>query len=133
MSYVSGELYWTGINNIPKKHPYLSNDIECQVAVVGAGITGAICSYYFCEAGIDTVIIDKNIAGYGSTSASTSILQYEIDSDLTGLKGIVGIDHAVKCFKLCEKAVYDIQDIVNKLNDRCNFSLKPCLYYSIEF
>lgn len=130
MSLVSGDTIWTKLNKIPKKYTYLSNDIKCEVAIIGAGITGALCSYYFAEAGIDTVIVDKNIIGYGSTRASTSILQYEIDTDLIGLKGLIGLDNAVKAFNLCKKAVYDIGDIVNKLDDNCDFNYRDCFYYT---
>lgn len=130
MNLVSGDILWTSINSIPNKYPYLSEDIDCDVLIIGAGVTGAICSYYFTEAGIDTAIIDKNIIGYGSTSASTSILQYEIDTDLIGLKGIIGLENAVECFKLCEETVYEIEKIVNSLNHKCGFSLRDCFYYT---
>lgn len=130
MSLVTGELYWTKKNKIINKYSYLSEDIECDVLIIGGGITGAICSYYLSEAGINSVIVDKNIIGYGSTSASTSILQYEIDNNILGLKGFVGISKAVEAFKLCHKAVYDMKDIIDKLDDKCDFQLKECFYYS---
>lgn len=130
MNLVTGNILWTGINKIPNKYSYLSDDIDCEVLIVGGGITGAICAYYLTMAGIDTVIVDKNIIGYGSTSASTSILQYEIDTDLIQLKGILGLEKAVECFKLCEKAVYDIEEIVNNLGNECGFSLRDCFYYT---
>lgn len=132
MNLVSGELYWTEINEVLNKYTYLSEDIECDVLVIGAGITGALCGYYFAEAGVNTVVVDKNIIGYGSTSASTSILQYEIDQNLFGLRGLIGIDNAVKCFKLCEKTVYEIERVVGNLNDKCGFELKECLYYTYK-
>ncbi|WP_432401991.1 NAD(P)/FAD-dependent oxidoreductase [Wukongibacter sp. M2B1] len=130
MNLVSGDMLWTNINKIPEKYSYLSEDINCDVLIVGAGITGAICSYYFTEAGIQTAIIDKNIIGYGSTSASTSILQYEIDTDLVGLKGTLGLDNAVECFKLCEKTVYEIEKVVDNLDCKCGFNLRDCFYYT---
>ncbi len=130
MNLVSGKMLWTDISKIPNKHTYLSEDISCDVLVVGAGITGAICSYFFTKAGVDTVTVDKNIVGYGSTSASTSILQYEIDMDLVGLKGIIGKDKAVECFKLCKEAVYEVEKIVDDLGNKCGFSLRDCFYYA---
>ncbi len=130
MNLTSGDCLWTNINKIPNKYLYLSDDIECDVVVIGGGITGAICAYYLCESGVNTVLVDKNIVGYGSTSASTSILQYEVDYDLIGLKGMIGIENAVKAFKLCEKAVKDIYNIVNTLDMDCSFRLCECLYYT---
>jgi glycine/D-amino acid oxidase-like deaminating enzyme len=133
MKYVSTNTYWNSINKVPKTYPYLSEDIECDVVVIGAGITGASCAYYFAEAGINTVIVDKNIVGYGSTRASTSILQYEIDSNILGLKGTIGIDKAVDAFKLCKKALYDIESIVKNMDEDCSFGIHDCLYYAYEY
>lgn len=133
MNLVSGELYWTNIDAIPNKYTYLSEDINCDVVIVGGGITGALCAYHFAEAGIKIVVVEKNIIGYGSTSTSTSILQYEIDTNLIGLKDLVGLDNGVNAFRLCHKAVYDIEAITNNLEDKCDFLLGDCLYYTNKF
>ncbi|MTI67035.1 MAG: FAD-dependent oxidoreductase [Firmicutes bacterium] len=130
MKLVSGDMVWTNLSNIPIKYNYLDKNIECDVLIIGAGVTGAIASYYLTKENINTVMVDKNIVGYGSTRASTSILQYEIDTDLVGLKGLIGEKKAVRGFKLCEKAVYDIKNIVNDLDDDCDFTLKECFYYT---
>lgn len=130
MNLVSGNTLWNNKTDIPYKYPYISKDINCDVLVIGAGITGAICSYYFSMDGIDTVLVEKNIIGYESTRASTSILQYEIDNNLVGLKGDIGLTDAIKCFKMTQNAVYDIEKMVNNLDDKCDFNLRGCLYYS---
>lgn len=130
MNLVSGERLWIEESPIIKQYPYLTDNLECDVAVIGAGIIGALCAYYLTEAGIKTVMVDKNIIGYGSTSASTSILEYEVDYDMVELKSKIGQKQAVRIFTLCEQAVYEINDIVKKLNDKCGFSLRPCFYYT---
>jgi len=94
------------------------------------GVTGALAGYYLTEAGVKTVMVDKYIAGYGSTSGSTSILQYEVDYDLIQLEKMIGVDNALRSFKLCEKAVNDLESIVNQLDDKCGFQRRECLYYS---
>jgi len=110
----------------------MTEDIDCDVLIVGAGITGAICAYYFAKAGINVVVVDKSLVAYGSTSASTSLLQYEIDNNLTGLSSMIGLDKAVTAFKLCRQAVYDISDIVSEFKDNCEFKEVDCLLYSNE-
>lgn len=130
MNLVSGSRLWIDKNPIPHKYTYLSENTDCDIAIIGAGIIGAICAYYLTSAGIDTIILDKNIIGYSSTSASTSLLQYEIDYDLIGLEGLLGTEKAVKSFKLVEKAVNDIQNIINTLQNKCDFTLRECLYYT---
>lgn len=130
MNLVSGDTIWTKVNKINYKYIYLSDDMECDVAIIGAGVTGAICAYYFTQAGIKTVVFDRNIIGFESTSASTSILQYEVDYMLSVLREMIGFEKALKAFKLCEKAVYDIQEIINGLDDKSEFTRRESLFYS---
>lgn len=130
MKLLRGNIVWTGQNNILHKYTYLSEDIECEVAVIGCGVTGAICGHYLTEAGINTVMVDKYLIGYGSTSGSTSILQYEVDYDLVQLEKMVGAQKALKSFQLCEKAVYDLANIIGELEDKCGFQLRDSLYFS---
>ena len=132
MNLVLGDTLWNTINKIPSQYNYLDDDIECDVAIIGGGVTGALCAYYLSEAGINTVLVDKAILGYSSTCASTSILQYEIDNDLYEMKKTMDAEKAVQAFKLCYKAVNDISGVISKLEDNCDFSFSSCLYYSTE-
>lgn len=132
MKLVSGDRIWIKEVPIPHQYPYLHEDAECDVVVVGAGITGALCAYYLTEAGIKTILVDRNIIGYSSTSASTSILRYEVDIDLTGLRSLIGLSKAARSFKLNEKAVNDLHDIVDKIDSKCGFEFRESLYYTYK-
>lgn len=83
----------------------MSEDISCDVLIVGAGITGALCSYNFTKSNISTVLVDKNIIRYESTRANTALLQYEIVRNLIELQKLIGYDNAVTCFKESAKAL----------------------------
>lgn len=130
MNLVSDTPIWTNKNPIIHKYTYLSQDEECDILVIGAGITGAIVSYYLSFLGKKVILIDKNIIGYGSTSASTSILQYEVDYDILELEKKIGLVNALKAFKANENAVYEIEWIVNTLRDKCDFTRRDSLYFT---
>ncbi|EYE87356.1 hypothetical protein Q428_13760 [Fervidicella metallireducens AeB] len=130
MKLISGKIFWSNKNRILNTYQYLSEDEECDVLIVGAGITGSICSYYLTEAGVKTILIDKNIISYGSTRASTSLLEYSVDYDIRDLQNLIGIENAVKIYRLCHDAVGEIESIVNKLADRCDFKRRGCFYYT---
>ncbi|WDC83677.1 hypothetical protein PL321_13945 [Caloramator sp. mosi_1] len=46
MKLVSYNPIWTNKNSIINKYTYLSKNEECDILIIGAGITGAILSYY---------------------------------------------------------------------------------------
>ncbi|MBA3829857.1 MAG: FAD-binding oxidoreductase [Taibaiella sp.] len=66
----------------------------------------------------------------GSTAASTALLQYEIDTPLCELAAMIGEKNAITCYKLCLKAIYDLQAICNKINPNISFNIKPSLQYA---
>lgn len=130
MDLVNGHLYWTDRTDIIRQYLYLSEDTACGAAIIGAGITGALCAYYLADAGINTLIVDKNIIGYGSTSASTSLLQYEVDYNMIELSKMIGTEKAVAAYKCCEQAVYELEQIINSLDDDCEFKRRDSFLYT---
>ncbi|MGH8106738.1 MAG: FAD-dependent oxidoreductase [Arenimonas sp.] len=74
-------------------YPRLQNGLPCDVLVVGAGISGALIGDHLASSGMGICVIDSREAGWGSTSASTALLQYEIDIELQEL---VAFMHALR-------------------------------------
>jgi len=60
----------------------IDEDFRCDVLVVGAGITGSLVSEHLTSLGHQVCIIDRERPGFGSTAASTAMLQWEIDCSL---------------------------------------------------
>ncbi|MFN8441860.1 MAG: FAD-dependent oxidoreductase [Caldilineaceae bacterium] len=120
--------FWPIKNGLMYTYPTLQQDITCDVVVIGGGITGALVAYHLVEAGIDTVVVDKRHIAWGSTSATTALLQYEIDTPLCELIELVGEDHAVRSYQACLDALEKIAALVGKLDDQCGFKPRPSLY-----
>lgn len=130
LKYVGGQPYFTVDFPREQSFDFLKENIDCDVLIVGGGVTGALCSYYFKKNNINCVLIEDDLIGHGSTSICTSILEYEIDVDLSVLKKYIGNERAITCFKLGQQAVNKLFDIINELNIDCDFNFTPCFYYS---
>lgn len=102
----SGHPWWVAKNGLLHSYSALREDAECDVLIVGAGITGALVADTLSAAGMRVCVIDRREAGWGSTSASTALLQYEIDTELQDLVEMVGVDDAVLAYRSCEHAVH---------------------------
>ncbi len=59
IKYVQGKPYFTSKEKEKKQYPYLTEDIETDICIVGGGVTGAIASYYFGRKNVKTVILEK--------------------------------------------------------------------------
>jgi glycine/D-amino acid oxidase-like deaminating enzyme len=129
MKLISGELFWSK-DGIPFKYEYLDRNVKSDVVIIGGGVSGALCAYYLSSSGHDVLLIEGNIIGYFSTRASTSILQYEVDTNLIGLSNVLGEENAVKVFKMCSNAVYEIGQIIKELDNDCEFNFRKSLLYT---
>jgi glycine/D-amino acid oxidase-like deaminating enzyme len=83
----------------------LSGDRHCDVVVVGAGITGALVSDALTDAGLSVIAVDQRHPAHGSTSASTALLQYELDVPLNELMENVGPQRALATYHAAAEGV----------------------------
>jgi glycine/D-amino acid oxidase-like deaminating enzyme len=124
----SGYPFWPINDGLLGVYPTLKEDLRCDVAVIGAGISGALVAYELVKAGASVVVLDRRDAGMGSTSASTALLQYEVDTPLVELKRLVGEADAVRSYLLCLESIGKIERLVAELGDDCGFERKRSLY-----
>jgi len=115
MDLKSGYPYWIVKNGLLGAFPTLRADRHCDVLVVGAGITGALIADRLSDTGLDVCVIDRREAAWGSTSASTGLLQYEIDTELQELCDRFGEADAVLAYRSCEKAVTALVRLARQL------------------
>jgi glycine/D-amino acid oxidase-like deaminating enzyme len=130
MDIRSNEPFWLIKNGIIHSYPSLRNDLECDVVIIGGGITGALMAHACMEKGLCTVLIDKREIANGSTSATTSMLQYEIDVPLYKLKEMIGEQGAVASYRACRDAIYKLEDLVKEIGSSCGFERKESLYFA---
>lgn len=129
MSLKSGYPLWLVRDGLPFTYPKLDHDIETEVVILGAGISGALARYYLVEAGIPCVTIDARTIGLGSTCASTSLLQYEIDVPLYRLTEMIGKENAERAYRLCGDAILELERITYDVGIKY-FERKKSLYYA---
>ncbi|MCX8074501.1 MAG: FAD-binding oxidoreductase [Clostridia bacterium] len=133
MQLTDGNLYFQKNEKIKNTYPYLSHDINCEILIIGGGITGAITAFFLAKEGFDIVVVEKNIVGYGSTSANTGILEYQVDIELNKLEKLIGANYAKRIYKLCYEALEDIQKIMEEIDSKLEFKRKDTIYFSNKF
>src|ERR1700753_4346639 len=85
MDLKSGYPYWAIKNGLMYAFPRLEADAACDVLIIGAGITGALIARRLAAEHLDVIVVDERDIAWGSTAASTALLQYEIDTHMTEL------------------------------------------------
>lgn len=129
MDLKSGYPFWAVKNGLMCAFPKLKADITCDVVVIGAGITGALIADELGKNGFDVVVVEQRDVGWGSSAASTALLQYEIDTHMVDLAKQYSEFHALLAYQACADAITDLRDLAEELGD-VDFSMQESLYYA---
>ena len=129
MDLKSGYPYWAVKNGLLRAFAPLDRDARCEVAVLGAGITGALIADELVAHGHDVVVADQRDAAWGSTAASTALLQYEIDTHLVDLAQRYGERDAVLAYRACSDAIDSLASLAKSLRD-VEFARARSVYFA---
>src|ERR1700733_4117765 len=121
--------FWTVRNGLIAVYPPLERDLRCDALIVGGGISGALLAHQLVKKGVNCVLIDRRDIAHGSTSASTALLQYEIDTPLHELRERVGDASANRAYLLGIEAIHQLQALARK---DCGFALRPSLQIAMN-
>ena len=126
MDLYGGLPYWLLVGGMRTVVPPLDQDAECDVAVIGSGITGALIAHRLSAAGQRVIVDDRRDLGQGSTMASTSLLLYELDVPLYKLERILGTRRARRAYAIGVQAVKTIRSLAARL--RVPVETVPSIY-----
>lgn len=129
MDVKSGYPFWAIKNGLLRAFQPLRRDIRCDTAVLGAGITGALIAAELATHGHDVVVIEQGDVGWGSTAASTALLQYEIDTHMLDIAKQYGETDAALAYRACASAIPMLQDLASQIRD-VGFARSYSLYYA---
>lgn len=106
----------------------LTRDIKADVAVIGAGISGAMLAEELADAGFSVVILDRRGPLKGSTPASTALLQYEIDTPVIKLAEKIGFDDAARGWRRSKLGLESLAGKIRELDIQCDLERKRSVY-----
>jgi len=127
-----GTPFWPRRDGILGVCGRLTRDLRCDVAVVGAGITGALIALELTARGLDVVVVDRRDIGGGSSSASTSMLQYEIDELLVDLTTTLGVDDAQTAYLECGRGIELVERATQSVGQLCGFQRSPSVFMAVR-
>lgn len=129
MDLKSGYPFWAIKNGLMHAFPPLQQDLRCEVVVVGGGITAALIADELVQHGHEVAVIEQRDIGWGSTAASTALLQYEIDTPLRELAKRYGLDAALLAYRACAQAIDELQALARQVDD-VDFRNARSVYYA---
>jgi len=112
--------------------PALARSIECDIAVIGCGITGALITDALIATGRNIVMLDARDRAQGSTAASTALLQYEIDTHLIVLGRQIGAERAARAYRACAASFELLERRFPELLPPADYRRRESLYLATD-
>ena len=129
MDLKSGYPFWAIKNGLMHAFPSLDEDVRGGVAIIGGGITGALIADELAGHGHDVAVFEQRDVGWGSSAASTALLQYEIDTHMVDLAKQFGEADAVLAYRKCAEAIDMVAGKARDIRD-VDFARMDSLYYA---
>jgi glycine/D-amino acid oxidase-like deaminating enzyme len=124
----TGTPFWLRHGAIRVRSQPLGRDLKIDVAVVGAGVSGALIADALLRSGKTVAVLDRRGPVEGSTPASTALLQFEIDQPLILLTQKIGQQRAVRAYWRSATAVDFLRGRIADLGLRCSFRERQTIY-----
>jgi glycine/D-amino acid oxidase-like deaminating enzyme/nitrite reductase/ring-hydroxylating ferredoxin subunit len=116
--------FW--IDSVPiQRFPKLQGNVNVDVVVVGAGVTGVTAAYLLKQAGLRVALIERERVASIDTGHTTAHLTYITDVDLQNLARNFGNDHAQASWDAGASAIDEIERIVGEEGIECKFTRVP--------
>ena len=106
----------------------LKESLTCDIAIVGAGISGAFMAQSLSRHYDRVVVLDRRAPAMGSTHASTAMLQFEIDTPLAALADQIGHPNAARAWRRSYKSTQKLMRLIRAEKIACGLSERSALY-----
>lgn len=103
------------------RYPSLQGDLDADVAIVGAGITGITAAYLLAKAGRSVVLVDKGRIAMSETGHTTAHIIEATDADYRDLIKTFGEDGARANTEAIRSSIAQIRELVEELKIDCGF------------
>jgi glycine/D-amino acid oxidase-like deaminating enzyme len=99
-----------------------------DIAIVGAGVMGAMLAERLASAGQSVALLDRRPPGHGSTAASTALVMWAADVPLSHLAEEIGLEAAAQRWHRVYRAVQDLGALIRTAGLECEHRASPELY-----
>jgi glycine/D-amino acid oxidase-like deaminating enzyme/nitrite reductase/ring-hydroxylating ferredoxin subunit len=121
--------YWRETAHSGPRYAPLDRDLECDVAIIGGGITGLTAAIHLKTAGRRVALLEANDIGAGTTGHTTAHLDMTTDQPLKQLIDDFGEETAAAIVHASRDAIDEIEARCNQFGD-CDFVRLPSYQYT---
>ena len=111
--------------------PPLQKDIECDVLIIGGGMSGISAAAAFIDKGLKVVLVEKNIVGGGTSGKSAGFMTPDSELELSQIVRRYGIKGAQEIWEIPTRGISLVRDYIKKYDIKCDYREQDSLFLGI--
>ena len=115
---------WFETLNKPRQFPQISNNLSCDVCIVGGGIFGITCAYYLTKQGFNVILLEKDEIASKATGNTTAKITSQHGLFYSHLINDYGHSFARNYLEANEKAIENIKKLLTMKKSHVIFVIK---------
>jgi glycine/D-amino acid oxidase-like deaminating enzyme len=124
----SGSLYWQSTMSRIPSYPSLKERIVTHVAVLGGGMTGALCSALLAREGIRCALVEEHKLAADTMESNAGLLQFSNGKMLNDLAETIGETEAVRFYAECRKVLPRLFELAGRFPFSTGLHMRSSLY-----
>lgn len=116
--------YWGDSAAVPRFEP-LNRDLETEVVIIGAGLTGITAAYLLKREGVKVALLERQMCAGADTGRTTAHLTYVTDKRLKQIVKEWGREGAKAFWESGQAALDQISELVSENGLDCEFKWVP--------
>lgn len=125
-----GVSFWWEQVGIPTPRPALDGDLDCDVCIVGGGLTGLWTAYYLSalDTALDIVVLEAEFAGFGASGRNGGWLSAELSGSKERYASTLGREGVQSLVSSMESAVDEVIEVCRTEDIQADI-VKPGVLY----
>lgn len=114
------ESYYAASANLALEYPVLQGDMDVDVCVIGAGLTGASAALHLAERGYSVAVLERDRVGWGASGRSGGQKIFGYGCSMGTLRRAVGRDDARRLWDLSIEALRYTDELIGRHGIECD-------------
>lgn len=122
--------YWLKSIKEQPKFDKINENHECDICIIGGGLTGLSCGYYLSRLGFKVIILEKEQIGQKASGNTTGKITYQHNLIYDYLIHSYGEKFAKAYLSANKESISNIKKIIDTENIDCDFKYLPNYVYT---
>lgn len=114
--------YYAATANLALNYPVLVGDHQCDVCVIGGGLTGVSTALHLAQKGYDVILLEANRMGWGASGRNGGQFIHGYSCEQSVLEKNVGKANAKILWDLSIEALHYTKQLIEEHNINCDLS-----------